>query len=94
MVDLSRAKTNRFRWRTSGDRLTLHYLERKTPLVEVRPDKRYPNMYRVRLAGGAWSDIVNLSRAKDAAIALARRQDTPETAAGAPRAAFVAGEAA
>jgi hypothetical protein len=37
----------------------------------VEPDARYAGMYRVRLPDGRITDIVNLTRAKDAAIALA-----------------------
>ena len=32
-----------------------------------------PGMYRVRLPDGELSDMVNLTRAKDAALALARQ---------------------
>ena len=45
----------------------------------VVADERYPGMYRVRTPDGALSDMVNLTRAKDAALALARR--VPETPA-------------
>jgi hypothetical protein len=39
--------------------------------VAVEPDSKWPGMWRVR-RGGSISDLVNLSRAKDAAIAIAR----------------------
>jgi hypothetical protein len=32
----------------------------------IVPDERYPDMYRLRLPGGGLSDMVNLTRAKDA----------------------------
>jgi hypothetical protein len=40
-------------------------------LAIVEPDSRYAGMFRVRLPDGRQTDIVNLSRAKDAAVALA-----------------------
>jgi hypothetical protein len=39
-------------------------------LAAVEPDRTWPGMYRVRLPGGHLTDMVNLSRAKDAAISL------------------------
>jgi hypothetical protein len=43
---------------------------KKTGLV-VKPDVEYPNLYRIHYKGEV-SDIVNLSRAKDAALNWAR----------------------
>jgi len=40
-------------------------------LVTVEPDAKWPKMYRVRLPNGCLTDMVNLSRAKDAALSLA-----------------------
>lgn len=37
--------------------------------IEVLPDRQWPGMYRVRYQGKI-SDLVNLTRAKDAAVAL------------------------
>jgi hypothetical protein len=39
-------------------------------LATVEPDARWAGMYRVRLVGEPLTDMVNLSRAKDAAISL------------------------
>jgi hypothetical protein len=39
-------------------------------LATVIPDARWPGMWRVKLPNGFLSDLVNLSRAKDAATAL------------------------
>jgi hypothetical protein len=36
----------------------------------IVPDKRYPNMYRLKLSDGSLSDMVSLTRAKDALAAL------------------------
>ena len=43
-------------------------LRRKTPKLNPRivPDQKWPGMYRIRLLGGGLSDMVNLTRAKDA----------------------------
>ena len=71
----AKAARSRFRWRNTGEGVALHLGTR--PLVMVVADGRYPGMYRVRTPDGALSDMVNLTRAKDAALALARR--VPET---------------
>jgi hypothetical protein len=42
----------------------------RTLLIE--PDATWPGMWRVRLPSGQFSDMVNLTRAKDAAVALSR----------------------
>ena len=44
--------------------------KRRTGFVVV-PDTKWPGMYRVRAPDGGLSDVVNLSRAKDAAVCLA-----------------------
>jgi hypothetical protein len=40
-------------------------------LATVEPDAQLPRIYRVRFPDGHTTDIVNLSRAKDAAVSLA-----------------------
>ena len=40
-------------------------------LPSIEPDKTWPGMWRVRLPDGYLSEMVNLSRAKDAAASLA-----------------------
>ena len=40
-------------------------------LATVEPDANWPKMFRVRLASGYLTDMVNISRAKDAAVCLA-----------------------
>jgi hypothetical protein len=40
-------------------------------LVTIERDGEYPELWRVRLADGHLTDMVNLSRAKDAAVCLA-----------------------
>jgi hypothetical protein len=52
----------------------LHYGKSKKPLAWVKPDERYPTMWRIHWPDGSVSDMVNLARAKDAARAIAFRQ--------------------
>ena len=40
-------------------------------VASIEPDSKYPNMWRVRLPSGQVSDMVNRTRAKDAAVSLA-----------------------
>ena len=81
--------------------LALHYGTSKTPLAWVIPDAKYPSMWRIKWPDGHLSDMVNLSRAKDAAVAIAERgpparyrrmfnwkQDYSKTAAQAGAGAF------
>ena len=44
---------------------------RRGVLATIEPDETWPGMWRVRLPDGYLTDIVNLSRAKDAAASLA-----------------------
>jgi hypothetical protein len=39
------------------------------------PDPTYAGMYRIRLAGGGLSDMVNLTRAKDAVAAYLETEE-------------------
>jgi len=47
------------------------FIGRKFTGIVVRPDGKYPDMYRVHRPGRPISDMVNLARAKDAALAFA-----------------------
>src|SRR5689334_17499119 len=47
------------------------YINERFTGVTVRSDNQYPTMWRIH-AGDQTSDMVNLARAKDAAIAWAR----------------------
>ena len=42
-------------------------------IARIIQDKRYPSMWRVALPNGTVSDMVNISRAKDAAMWLTGR---------------------
>jgi hypothetical protein len=53
---------------------TLHYGKSKKPLAWVKPDERYPTMWRIHWPDGEVSDMVNLSRACDAGAVLLRRR--------------------
>jgi hypothetical protein len=54
------------------------------PVVKVERDTKYPGMYRVRTPDGKLSDMINRSRARDAAgVALLRILNSEETAQGA-----------
>ena len=48
------------------------YIGKRFTGVTVCEDADWPGMWRVHSAGGQISDMVNLTRAKDAAIAYAR----------------------
>jgi hypothetical protein len=78
---------DRLTWRhTTDDRLLLCHGSRRNPLVTVEPESKYTGMYRIRFPAGGLSDIVNLTRAKDAALAFALQalnceaQETPPDA--------------
>jgi hypothetical protein len=50
----------------------LHVGHSRKPILAIEPDAKWPGMWRVRHPDGT-SDMVNLSRAKDAATAIGRR---------------------
>ncbi len=60
---------DRLSWRRAGDVLTLHHGKSRA-LAYVEPDTKWCGMFRIRSACGM-SDMVNLSRAKDAAASIA-----------------------
>jgi hypothetical protein len=76
----------------------LYYGKSKKPLAWVKPDERYSSMWRIHWPDGEVSDMVNLTRARDAARTMARikhpklphdgllywRQDTAQRPPGAP----------
>jgi hypothetical protein len=55
-------------WR--GDRLALKSGRRAFPAVEIVPDDSFPGMWRVRKQDGSLSDMVNRTRARDAARSI------------------------
>jgi hypothetical protein len=74
---------DRLTWRKDGARLLLYHGSDPNPLAAVEPDAKYPFLSRVRYPDGQLSDMVNLTRAKDAACWFALRslnsppQETP-----------------
>jgi len=52
--------------------MMLCYGRSKKPLAWVKPDERYPSMWRIYWPDGEVSDMVNLTRARDAARTMAR----------------------
>ena len=57
-------------WRGRGDAFTLHLGHSKKPILSVEPDATYPGMWRINHRDRV-SDMVNLTRARDAAITWA-----------------------
>jgi hypothetical protein len=48
----------------------LYLKGRRRPVAGIEPDAQWAGMWRVRRPGGSLSDMVNLSRARDAAVAV------------------------
>jgi hypothetical protein len=69
-------------WR--GERLVLRAGGRAGPVVELVPDSTYPGMWRIRTPDGSLSDMLNRTRARDAArsilLGLLRQRLTPQEA--------------
>jgi hypothetical protein len=51
----------------------LHYGSAQRPLAEIVPDLVWHDMFRIAWPDGQLSDMCNLSRARDAAVAIAER---------------------
>jgi hypothetical protein len=64
---------DRLTWRLNGHRLCLFHGASRRPLVSIKPDSKYPSLFRIRYPNGELSEMVNLSRAKEAASAFALR---------------------
>lgn len=74
---MANTKRDRLTWRGNG----LYAGNRRLSAIEPDPD--WPNMWRVVEADGSLSDMVNLTRAKDAATLRAIRiLNTGSDAAG------------
>lgn len=63
---------DRLCWRRDGSALALYHGKSQNTLVHIEPDPIWPEMFRVR-SRVAVSDLCNLTRAKDAALAIALR---------------------
>jgi len=55
-------------WR--GDHLALKGGRRGSPAAEIVPDDSYPGMWRIKTPDGTLSDMVNRTRARDAARSI------------------------
>ena len=62
---------DRLMWRTTNHGLSLHHAAPRLPLVRIERDGDWAGMYRIRLPDSRLSDVVNLTRAKDAALSIA-----------------------
>jgi hypothetical protein len=72
--DATKARTDYRAKELVWDGLTLRLgTRRRRRLATVEPDSKWPGMYRVRHDGNV-TDMVNLTRAKDAAISIALSQ--------------------
>ena len=67
--------TRTCRWRQTGNEW--HRLIVRRVIARVAPDARWPKTNRVVLADGFVSDLVDLTRAKDAALSLAMVKKAP-----------------
>src|SRR5260370_12708269 len=54
-------------WTRAAKDLALHVGKSRNPLLHVVPDKRWPHMWRIRHRDNSLSDLLNSTRAKDAA---------------------------
>jgi hypothetical protein len=68
-------ETRTCRWRQTGNEW--HLLIVRRVIARVAPDARWPKTNRVVVADGFVSDLVNLTRAKDAALSLAMVKRKP-----------------
>jgi hypothetical protein len=66
-------ESKKLAWRKDANGFTLTLGGRGRPLLEVVPDKTYAGMWRIQMPDGRLSDMVNLARAKDAALSIAVR---------------------
>ncbi len=77
----------RLNWKRDEGGLSLHPDRRAAPLLRVVPDADYPGiMWRIRFPDSSFSDMVNVTHAKDAAPhhALAMLNGTKGSRAEAP----------
>jgi hypothetical protein len=75
---------DRLTWRVEAGGFVLYYRHTRQVLAHVTPDQTWPRMFRVRTGDGRESDIANLPRTKEAALAAALRiinSEAQETAA-------------
>jgi hypothetical protein len=74
--DQGHSKDNASAMRINSERLTWvrdELVYGRRTLLRIEPDVVYPEMWRVRLPDGSQTDMVNRTRAKDAAVSIALR---------------------
>jgi hypothetical protein len=54
-------------WTRGATGFALHVGKSRNPLLHVVPDERWPDMWRIRHRDNSLSDLLNATRAKDAA---------------------------
>jgi hypothetical protein len=74
-------KRSDFTLREHPDGWALNCVGRRGAVLHVVHDATYPEMWRIRHPGGQLSDMVNLTRAKDAAMSVAMRALNRDVAA-------------
>jgi hypothetical protein len=62
-----------FTWHEHPDGWALHAVGHQSAIVHIVPDGTWPGMWRIRHPDGQLSDMANLTRARDGAIAVAMR---------------------
>jgi len=64
-------ESHQLTWRAIENGFALHRRQTKAPLLHVVPVTVYPGMWQVRSPDGRLTDMANLTRAKEAAVAIA-----------------------
>lgn len=91
-MDVKLAKDNPFREAKEKLISSFHFQaernERSKPsrALAIEPDATWPGMWRIKLSNGLLSDMVNLTRAKDAAVSLGRALSQSQSERTMPRA--------
>ena len=65
-----------YQWQPTGSHWRL--MRSGKPVAEIIPYGRYPAMHRLKLPGEPFSDMVNLTRAEDAALKQIGSKHAPE----------------
>jgi hypothetical protein len=55
-------------WRRVPNGFALHLGKSRNPLLNVTPDGRWPQMWRIRHRDNSLSNLLNVARAKDTAL--------------------------
>jgi hypothetical protein len=63
--------TKAYEWRKTDGMLALHRAGRRGPVLCIVRDATFPTAWRIRRPDGTITDMLNVSRAKDVAMAIA-----------------------